>query len=163
MCHCERERVALQSRLQEATSTPILRVSCIPNCVGAKDCQLAAVLDDAADLVHLDAVAELGDDGSVSVVDHSSCADLQWDVVAPETVARDGGGQLIVSLRLPGLRRRHVGRGVPGDGQLDKLHLLGLSVDNDKVRFLSSHCHIWGDGDVYVIYMTTPITNINGY
>ena len=108
-------------------------------------------------------MAELGDDCSVSVVDHSSCADLQWDVVAPETVARDGGGQLIVSLRLPGLRRRHVGRGVPGDGQLDKLHLLGLSVDNDKVRFLSSHCHIWGDGGVYVIYMTTPITNINGY
>ena len=49
---CE-TRVALQSRLQVAASIPILGVSCIPNCVGTKDCQLAAVLDDAADLVHL--------------------------------------------------------------------------------------------------------------
>ena len=94
MCHCERERVAFQSRLQKTASTPILRVSCIPNCVGAKNCQLAAVLlDDAADLVHLNAVAQLGDDESVSDVDHS---DLQWDVVAPEAVAHDGDGQLLV-------------------------------------------------------------------
>ena len=92
-------------------------------------------------------MAELGDDVSVSVVDHSSCADLQWDVVAPEAVACDGGRQLVVPLRLPVLRRRHVGGGVPRDGQLDELHVLGLSVDNDQVCLLGSHCHIWGDGD----------------
>ena len=111
--------IALQSRLQVAPSVPILGVSCIPECVGSQEGQHAAVLDDAADLVHLDAVAELGDDSFVSAIDHSSCANLQWDVVALEAVACDGGGQLIVPLRLPGLGRRQVGSGVPRDGQLN--------------------------------------------
>ena len=111
--------IALQSRLQVSPSIPILGVSCIPECVGSQEGQHAAVLDDAADLVHLDAVAELGDDSFVSAIDHSSCANLQWDVVALEAVACDGGGQLIVPLRLPGLGRRQVGSGVPRDGQLN--------------------------------------------
>ena len=92
-------------------------------------------------------MAQLSEDTPVPCVDHSSSSNLQGDVETLEAVARDGGGQLLVSLSLPVLRRRHVSRGVPRDGQLNQLHLLGLAVDDDQVRLLGSHCHIGGDGD----------------
>ena len=41
-------------------------------------------------------MAQLGEDGSVPRVDHSSSSNLQGYVEALEAVANDGGGQLLV-------------------------------------------------------------------
>ena len=46
---------------QKTTSSPVSGVSGVPDGVGAQEGQLAAVLCHAADLVHLQAVAQLGD------------------------------------------------------------------------------------------------------
>ena len=98
-------------------------------------------------LHHLEPVAQLCEDVPIPCIYQAPCADLQWDVVTLEAVALDGGGQLLVPIRLPLHRCRHVGQSIPGDHQLDELHLLGLPVDDDQVRLLSRHCHIGGDGD----------------
>ena len=60
--------MSCSSRFQKPTSCPVSGVSGIPDGVGAEEGQLAAVLCHAADLVHLHAVTQLGEDGSVSCI-----------------------------------------------------------------------------------------------
>ena len=74
---------------QKTTSSPVSGVSGVPDGVGAQEGQLAAVLCHAADLVHLQAVAQLGEDGSVPSVHNTPGPDFQGDVGAPETIALD--------------------------------------------------------------------------
>ena len=133
--------------LQEASSIPVSRISSVPEGVGAKNGQLAAVLDHAGHLCHLEPVAQLCEDTPVSCIHNSSCSDLKGDIETLEPVALDGGGQLVVPLGLSCHCRRHVGRRVPGNSQLDQLNLLGHSVHNNKVRLLSCHRYVGGDGD----------------
>ena len=89
------------SRLQEAASTPVIGVSGIPKGVGAEEGQLAAVLNDAAHLHHLEPVAQLRKDVLVPCIDQAPCSDLQGDVVALEAVALDLRGEVLVPLGLP--------------------------------------------------------------
>ena len=61
----------LQSRLQVSSSTPISGVSGVPQGVGPEEGQLAAVLDNAADLVHLHPMAQLGQHNPVPCINYS--------------------------------------------------------------------------------------------
>ena len=46
-------------------------------------------------------MAELRENTFVPCIDQASCTDLEGDVEALEAVALDGGGQLLVPVRLP--------------------------------------------------------------
>ena len=61
---------------QKTTSSPVSGVSGVPDGVGAQEGQLAAVLCHAADLVHLQAVAQLGEDGSVPCIHNTPGPDF---------------------------------------------------------------------------------------
>ena len=54
-----KNEVALQSWLQVSSSRPVSGVSGVPQGIGAKEGQLAAVLDHAADLVHFQSMTQL--------------------------------------------------------------------------------------------------------
>ena len=54
---------------------------------------------------------------------------------------------MAIPVRLPLHCCRHVGRSIPGDRQLDELHLLQLPVNDNQVRLLSCHRYVGGNGD----------------
>ena len=140
-------KMSCSSRFKKTASCPVSGVPGIPDGVGAKEGQFAAVLRHAADLVHLQAMAQLGEDGSVPRVHNTPGPDFKWDVGAPEAIALDGGGELLVSLSLPRSCSLDVGGRVPRHSELDELYLLCLPVDDDQVRLLSRHGHVGRDGD----------------
>ena len=90
-------------------------------------------------------MAELREDALVLGIDEPSRPNLKGDVVTFETIALDGGGELLVSLSLPRCCSLDVGGGVPRHSELDELYL--LSIDDDQVRLLSRHGHVGRDGD----------------
>ena len=94
-------------------------------------------------------MAELREDALVLGIDEPSRPNLKGDVVTFETIALDGGGELLVSLSLPGCWSLDVGGGVPRHSELDELYLLCLSIDDDQVRLLSRHGHVGRDGDAF--------------
>ena len=83
----------------------------------------------------------MGDQALVPLVDEASGADFKRKV---ESISLDCGLEIIVPLGFPLESSSDVGRGVPGDNQLDQGHLegVGLSVDNHQVRFLGGHGNI---------------------
>ena len=68
--------MSCSSGFQKTTSCPVSGVSGIPDGVGAEEGQLAAVLRHAADLVHLQAVTQLSEDGSVPCIHYTPGPDF---------------------------------------------------------------------------------------
>ena len=62
----------------------------------------------------------MGESILVLGVDDSFSPGLEWDVGAPEAIALDGGGELLVPLSFPCCCRLQVGRRVPWQSQLDE-------------------------------------------
>ena len=133
---------------QIAASTPVGGISCIPDGKGTKYCQLAAHLGHLTHLLHLHGVAKVGEQAFVPEVDEAPGANLERKVGSLEAIALDGGLEVVVSVRFPLQGSTHVGRGVPGDSQLDQGHLrgVGLPVDDHQVGLLGCHGDVGGDG-----------------
>ena len=73
-----------------------------------------------AHFLHLHDLAEVGQQALVLGVDEAPGPDLEGEIGTLEAIALDGGLQVAVSLGLPLQGGPQVGRGVPGDGQLDQ-------------------------------------------
>ena len=85
---------------QETVSVPVCRVSGVPDGVGAEEGQLAAVLGHAADLVDLQAVAQLCESCFVPCIHKPSCPNFEGDVGASEPIALDLARKVLVPLGL---------------------------------------------------------------
>ena len=72
---------------QETVSVPVCRVSGVPDGVGTEEGQLAAVLGHAADLVDLQAVAQLCESCFVPCIHKPSCPNFEGDVRASVPIA----------------------------------------------------------------------------
>ena len=75
-------------------------------------------------------MAELREDVLVLGIDEPSRPNLKGDVVTFETIALDGGGELLIPLSLPRCCSLDVGGRVPRHSELDELYL--LSIDDDQ-------------------------------
>ena len=67
-------------KASNSSSTPVCRVSGIPEGVGAEEGQLAAALDHAAHLPHLEPMAKFSENTLVPRIDQTSSAHLEGDV-----------------------------------------------------------------------------------
>ena len=90
----------------------------------------------------------MGEQAFIPGIYEASGPDLKRKVGALEAIALDGGLEVVVSVRFPLQGSTHVGRGVPGDSQLDQGHLrgVGLPVNDHQVGLLGCHGDVGGDG-----------------